>query len=231
MTKRIMHNWVAQIIAGGIAGTVAGFIVYEVTRLTGRSLYMLIGGIAGVVLVFAVQRFWSTARRTVQLTEVTLTLPVVSELKFVVDDEARRVAWQLYVEIATRVSTQPLGDGEGFIREALTSLYGLFGATRNMLKASRPSVAVPGNQTVEYLAVTMLNDYLRPFLSKWHPRLSVFEKANPDAEESTWPENADCRDDLRGVQVGLTSYAINFANLAGVPDPEKMIASGHRPTG
>ena len=58
----------------------------------------------------------------------------------------------------------------------------------------------------------------------------MFEKANPDAEESTWPENAACRDDLRSVQVGLTSYAINFANLAGVPDREKMIASGHRPT-
>ena len=135
MTKRITHNWIAQIIVGGIAGTIAGFIVYEVTRLTGRGLYMLIGGIAGAVLVFAVQRFWSTARRTVQLTEVTLTLPVISELKFVVDDQARRVAWQLYVEIATRVSTQPLGDGEGFIREALTSLYGLFGTTRDMLKA------------------------------------------------------------------------------------------------
>jgi hypothetical protein len=41
-----------------------------------------------------------------------------------------------------RISTRPLAEEEGFIREALTSLYGLFATTRDTLKASRPSVPV-----------------------------------------------------------------------------------------
>ena len=113
----------------------------------------------------------------------------MSELKFVVNNDARLVAWRLYIETVTRVSTQPLADQEGFIREALTSLYGLFVTTRDALKASRPSAPVPGGQTVEHLAVTMLNHEFRPFLSKWHPRLREFERTHPDSQESAWPEN------------------------------------------
>ena len=147
-----------------------------------------------------------------------------------VNDDARQVAWKLYVETVTRVSTQALGNQDGFIREALTSLYGLFATTRDVLKASRPSVPVSGQQTVEYLAVTMLNLQLRPFLSKWHPRLREFEKAHPDRPESDWPDNASCRADLSLTQIDLAIYAKDFARLAGVHDAEEMMRQAIAPT-
>lgn len=154
----------------------------------------------------------------------------MSELTFVVNNDARQVAWKLYIETVTRVSTQPLTDEEGYIREALTSLYGLFATTRDTLKASRPSVPVSGGQAVEHLAVTMLNHELRPFLSKWHPRLREFEKAHPDGQESAWPGNVECRSDLRHVQSHLVGFALGFARLAGVRDPVAAIASVGQPT-
>ena len=159
-----------------------------------------------------------------------MTVPQVSELTFVVNNDARQVAWKLYVETVTRVSTQLLADEEGFIREALTSLYGLFATTRDTLKASRPSVPVSGRPTVEHLAVTMLNQQLRPFLSKWHPRLGQFEKTRPDGQESAWPDNAACRRELRLVQATLIDYALGFADLAGVRDAKAMIAPAIQPT-
>jgi hypothetical protein len=147
----------------------------------------------------------------------------VSELKFVVNNEARQVAWQLYIETVTRVSAQPLSDDDGFLREALTSLYGLFATTRDILKASRPSVPAPGGQTVEHLAVTMLNHHLRPFLSRWHPRLREFETVYPDNGESAWPDNSSCRSELRQVQENLVEFALGFARLAGVHDAKQAI--------
>jgi hypothetical protein len=162
-------------------------------------------------------------RRAVRLTEVKITIPQFSELTFLVNDESRAVAWGLFIETVTRVATQPLDDEQGLIREAMNSLYGLFATTRDTLKGSRPSIPAPGSQTVEHLAVTMLNWELRPFLSLWHPRLRQFEQEHPDGPESAWPEAANCRAELRRTQEHLRRYALGFARLAGVRDPEGMI--------
>jgi hypothetical protein len=212
--------------AAAVIGAIAGLVVFTIAQVTGRNLYIIIGAVAGAAAVFVLQQYWQAA----QLTEVKITVPQVSELTFVVNNDARQVAWKLYIETVTRVSTQPLTDEEGFIREALTSLYGLFATTRDTLKASRPSVPVSGGQTVEHLAVTMLNHELRPFLSKWHPRLREFETAHPNSPESAWPDNIACRSELRDVQAHLVGFALGFARLAGVRDAEAAIVPARQPT-
>jgi hypothetical protein len=223
--KGLLSRLWAQVILGVVVGVVTGLVVFGITRVTGRNLYIIAGGVAGAAAVLALQLY----RRTAQLTEVKITVPQVSELTFVVNNEARQVAWKLYVETVTRVSTQALADDEGLLREALTSLHGLFATTREMLKASRPSVPVPGGQTVEHLAVTMLNHELRPFLSKWHPRLREFENANPLGPESSWPDNKACRNELRDVQTHLLGFALGFARLAGVRNAEAMLGPAGAP--
>jgi len=225
MTKLISNKRIAQIAAAAAIGAIVGLVVFTIAQVTGRNLYIIIGGIAGAAAVLVLQQYW----RTVQLTEVKITVPQVSELTFVVNNDARQVAWKLYIETVTRVSTQPLSDEEGFIREALSSLYGLFATTRDTLKSSRPSVPVSGGQTVEHLAVTMLNHELRPFLSKWHPRLRDFEKAHPGDKESSWPDNMTCRAELRRVQDHLTGFALGFARLAGVRNAEAAIVPASQP--
>lgn len=215
----IMRVRVVRLLVAALAGTAAGFVVYQLTRLSGLPLFLLTGAIAGTAAAAVLQAY----RRTARLTEVKLTIPQVSVLTFAVNDDARQVAWKLFVETATRVSTQSLGQEEGLIREALSSLYSLFVTTRDLLKEARPSVAVPGRKTVEHLAIAMLNRELRPFLAKWHPRLREFESAHPDRPESEWPENAACRAELRRVQRDIHSYALNFARLAGVTEPELVL--------
>ena len=226
MTKLILNKRIAQIAAAAVIGAIAGLVVFTIAQVTGRNLYIIIGGVAGAAAVLVLQQYW----RTAQLTEVKITVPQVSELTFVVNNDARQVAWKLYIETVTRVSTQPLSDEEGFIREALSSLYGLFATTRDTLKSSRPSVPVSGSQTVEHLAVTMLNHELRPFLSKWHPRLRDFEKTHPDDKESAWPDNMACRAELRHVQDHLVGFALGFARLAGVRDAEAAIVPASQRT-
>ncbi len=39
------------------------------------------------------------------------------------DDDERRAAWELYVELATRIATVPRQPGTGLAREALNSLH------------------------------------------------------------------------------------------------------------
>jgi hypothetical protein len=216
----VLNRRLVQLLVGLLLGGAVGFIVYGITRVAGRDLFIITGAIAGVATAVTMQVYGHTAR----LTEVKVTVPHLSELTFVVNNDARQVAWALFVETVTRISVQPLASDEGLVREALASLYGLFSTTRDALKTSRPSIPVPGGQTVEYLAVTMLNRELRPFLSRWHPRLQQFEQAHPGVPESEWPENASCRNALQEVQEGILAYALGFARLAGVPEAAAMVA-------
>lgn len=218
--KQLLRGRVAQLIVAAIVGTIVGLIVFSITRVTGRNLFLITGAIVGIVVAFVLRIY----RAAAQLSEVKVTIPQFSELTFVVNNDARQVAWKLFVETITRITTQSLDDQAGLIREALSSLYSLFGITRDILKNSRPSLPIAGDQTVEHLAVTMLNWELRPLLSKWHPRLRQFEQTHPHEPEAAWSEADECRRQLRETQVRLQAYALGFARLAGVRDAEAMMA-------
>ena len=69
--------------------------------------------------------------------KVSLNLPFGLggvEQTWVPDDDERLAAWELYVELSTRITTVPLHAGTGLVREALSSLYSLFGTTREILR-------------------------------------------------------------------------------------------------
>ncbi|MCI3221806.1 hypothetical protein [Streptomyces sp. NP-1717] len=217
---RLFGGRITRVVLAALAGCGAGVALHAISKADGSYAFAVIGAVVGVTVALATQFYRSTAR----LTEVRITVPQLSELTFVVNNDAQQVAWQLFVESVTRTSTQRLGDDEGLIREALTSLYGLFATTRDTLKASRPSTLSVGF-TVENLAVTLLNRELRPFLSKWHPLLREFENANPDQPESVWPRAAECRAELRQLQTATREYVLAFAKLAGVQDPHIMLGT------
>jgi len=63
-----------------------------------------------------------------KLVKVTVKIPGI-EGEWIADRDQQVAAWEMYVELVTRVSIQPLRDSEGVLRKALSSLYALFGET------------------------------------------------------------------------------------------------------
>jgi hypothetical protein len=127
-----------------------------------------------------------------------------------------RAAWNLYVEMATRVAVAPLGPAAGSAREALNSLYTLFGTTREVLRAAGPEIA-DGPEALGPLAIRVLNEGLRPFMARWHARLLTFEVTQGvGRDDSTWPERAEFDADLQRVQSELAKYVTVLADIAGV---------------
>ena len=91
-------------------------------------------------------------------------------------DADRDAAWELYIELLTRITTQPLEREHGVEATALASVHALFGLTREVIKRH-------GRQCQEFtkLAIVVLNQVVRPFTAKWH-RLSqqgAFERRRP----------------------------------------------------
>lgn len=208
------------LLAGAAIGTAAGSAAFLITELTGVLLFAVVGAIVGFVaaVVFAL------VHGNVQNVEVTVGAPQIGQAKFVLDAEGRRIAWQLFVETMTRVSTQPLGQEEGFLREALDSLHSLFGTTRELLKEMSPSQVTEG-ATVEMVAIAMLNKDLRPFLSKWHPLLTAFEDLESQTPEHEWEKNEEFREELGQLRRRILQYAQSFSELAGVSQLDKVTKS------
>lgn len=121
-------------------------------------------------------------------------------------DRNKDAAWMMYVEMLTRISTQPLPDDHGDEQTALKSIYSLFKSTRRILKEY-------GHESPEFtkLAVLILNQKIRPFTTKWH--VPSIEGAFEDKEKCD-----EFRDALKELRVVLCGYMQALAALAGVED-------------
>jgi hypothetical protein len=159
--------------------------------------------------------------------EVKLPLgPFSAGGKWVPDTSEAEAAWELYVELITRVTIVDLKEDEGLLREALTSLYSLFDTTREILRTKGPNVARPkkgGDYSFGYIAVTVLNFAVRPVLAKWHPELQNWEAVKAadktlQQHEAEWARSHELRDELGRLRAVLREYADLLAKVAGVPN-------------
>lgn len=168
----------------------------------------------------------ASAERTAETLEVSAKGP---KFTFKLDVE-RRAAWKLYVELNTRIATQPLKSDEGFLREALSSFYVVFQITREILKESGPAVA-QGNESLGYYAMEILNQVIRPLLAQWHPALSHWEEqrppdASPIQHERSWAEAKKLRRELEVTRKTLIEYCGALAVLAGVSNETRKGEEG-----
>jgi hypothetical protein len=152
------------------------------------------------------------------------------------NDAERAAAWELYVELITRVSVVPLGPDEGLLREALSSLYSVFESTREVLRKYGPDIAEPkrsGQYNFAYIAITILNVGIRPLLARWHPELKDWEDQRPRGvpatqHERAWPKATELRVAVEQARRTLTDYAAALATACGVPNLLEAVA-GHPP--
>ena len=126
--------------------------------------------------------------------------------EFAPSDPDRAAAWELCVELLTRVTTQNLPPEDGDEKAALESVYALFPLTREILRKH-------GSGAGEFakLAIPVLNQIIRPFTARWH-RLST---------TGAFGDPAQCQEfraELRALQALLRGYTRALAMMAAVED-------------
>lgn len=142
------------------------------------------------------------------------------------NDAERAAAWELYVELLTRVAVVPLPGDQGLDSEALASVYQLFAIHREVLRRYGPAVAEKkkkGEYNLAYLAVATLNFVARPFLATWHPILDAVSSTRPTDSsaadhERAWAQHEEFRAELAKVRDSLRIYAQWLSYACGVPD-------------
>ena len=115
-------------------------------------------------------------------------------------------AWELYVEMLTRITTQALPAEVGDEEAALESIHSLFPTTREILRRR-------GRKTIEFskVAIPVLNQVVRPFTAKWH-------KESLDGAFKHKNKRKKFRKELKDLQEKLQNYNRGLAEIAGVED-------------
>lgn len=143
------------------------------------------------------------------LTGLKVKTPIL-EMDWEPSDPDKNAAWDLYVELLTRITTQKLPDEYGIEVDALESVHKIFELTRTTLKEH-------GRQAENFtrVAIIVLNQIIRPFTAKWH-KLSQ-QRAFEDKEKCV-----EFREELATLQEKLRAYTKMLSELADVEDMTEM---------
>lgn len=148
---------------------------------------------------------WSKWLEQWDMTSLKIKTPFL-DMEWKPQDEDRSAAWELYVELLTRITTQPLAEVHGDENTALSSIHSIFSTTREVIKRN-------GRHCIEFtkIAVIILNQKIRPFTAKWH-RVS---------SEGGFKDEKVCKEfrrELTDLQNVLRRYSKMLADMAGVED-------------
>ena len=147
------------------------------------------------------------------LSSLKIKLPFL-EGEFNPQDPDRAAAWELYVELLTRITTQYLPPEDGDEEAALQSVFVIFPLTREILRRH-------GSGAGEFakLAIPVLNQIIRPFTAKWHRRSLAGAFQNSE-------RCREFRDELAALQPRLRGYTRALADMAQVEDLTALEETG-----
>lgn len=139
------------------------------------------------------------------MTSLKVTAPFL-EMEWSPAEADKHASWELYIELLTRITTQPLPSKHGDEKTALDSVYSIFGLTRAIIKGH-------GRDCIEFtkIAIIVLNQIIRPFTAEWH-------RASLEGAFESDTERARFRSELASLQGTLRIYSKMLADMAGVED-------------
>lgn len=156
---------------------------------------------------------WSKWLEDWEMTSLKINLKFL-EMDWSPNTSDQAAAWDLYIELLTRISTQHLEPDHGEEKTALDSIHALFALTREILKAHSRDC-----QEFAKIAIPVLNQIVRPFTAKWH-RLSL---AGAFTDES---QCTSFRNELSDFQHELRKYTCMLGAMAGVEDLSQLESQG-----
>ncbi len=194
-------------------------------------------GVGTVIVPGAVLVFWYCRRH--QTNKITLNLPFgLGNVTYDTTKPDRILAWKLYVQLKTRKAALPFDETSDVIVDVYDSLFELFKITRDLL------IEIPIHEAVKRrgvadLMLRVLNDGLRPHLTKWQASFrrwwdkvaSGSENANktPQEIQKGYPRYADLVNELKAMNVELGRYAEDLLAIARAQSKElHLVEEGPR---
>lgn len=144
---------------------------------------------------------WKKWLENWDMTELKITTSFL-EMNWNPQTADQDAAWELYIELLTRITTQSIDDEYGDEESALISIKSIFNLTRDIIKKYK-------RDCMEFtkIAIVVLNQVIRPFTTRWH-KISL--KGFTDEDRIKF------RQELKDLQNVLNRYTRMLGEMAGV---------------
>lgn len=207
-------------------GIVPDLFSLTLTKDWGVTLHLMpLPLLAVAALVFSIWLAfrWQSARRLSDFEIDGAELGFGShKISFKPNDTDRQIGYSIWVELSTRKVGLPIEIEDDVISEVYDSWYSFFAVTRDLIK-DIPVSKVRGDSTGKIidLSIEVLNEGLRPHLTKWQARfrhwyeaqLEKKEDVSPQDLQKKFPEYDALCIDLLAVNNRLIKYRMKMMEL------------------
>jgi hypothetical protein len=186
----------------------------------GAQVNLVLAAIVGLVAVGAAwRRYWpgGAQLQALEIDQVQLGFGGQS-VTIRPNNQDRQIAYEIWVELATRKIGLPLDLANDVVSEIYDSWHAFFGVTRELVKGVPVTrVRSPSTRAIIQLSIEVLNEGLRPHLTMWQARfrrwydceIATSKDApppDPQAVQSRFPRWQELSADLLRVNAILIAY-------------------------
>lgn len=157
-------------------------------------------------------RYYSTA-------DIRVSLPL-GEVNLSINRQDRVSAWKIYNQINTRIAAVEFNEEYDSFLHTNKSLHTLFGIIRDELANIPVDRIKDEDNTLVNFYHSILNEGIRPYLSKWHIPVSHFvEKQNASSIESIlevekkFPKRKEILEDIKAMNLRMKSYSSELMKI------------------
>jgi hypothetical protein len=192
-----------------------------------------IGMIVAAALLIIFVRWWWLGRRPnfeIDVAEMGLGAHKISFRPNLRDQE---IAYKIWVELSTRKIGLPIDLDHDVVYEIYDSWHNFFSITRELIKDIPVSkVKHPSTRKIITLSINLLNEGLRPHLTKWQARFRLWYERelkdahgdiDPQAIQAKYPRFAELKSDMEVVNARLIAYREKMRELVlGLEEKETV---------
>lgn len=193
-------------------------ISLKVSVLEGVELQIgLIGFVVLAVVMGATIYLWKRYFRGWSATEFSVNLGKIGSVTLKRNHEVASIAHKAWTELKTRKAALPFDESNDVISEIYDSWYVLFKEFRELIKTI-PAEHISKDENIEKLVdlmVSVLNEGLRPHLTKWHAKFrhwfndqsKVRVSDCPQSIQKYFPEYQNLVNELKELNTKLLEYS------------------------
>lgn len=184
--------------------------------------FWLILGLALVAVALALWKWWSGAFafRSFEIDQAEIGVGN-SKFRFKPNLTDKQIAYAIWVELSTRKIGLPIDFEHDVIAEIYDSWFMFFSVTRDLVKSVPVNqVKREGTQAIIRLSIEVLNEGIRPHLTRWQARFRRWHERelkkhdvdeggavfDPQQIQANFPQYVALKEDMQRVNQALMRY-------------------------
>lgn len=176
-----------------------------------------------LLLIFILYKLFRKCLYKINIVKLNINIANIGSIEIEKNKQVSIIAYKVWLEIMTRKAGIPFEEKEDVIVEVYNSWYTLFGIVRGLLNEINPNKKDKDVEKLEDLLIKVLNNGLRPHLTKWQAKYRRWynneimknenESLSPQEIQEKYPYYKELITDLKSTNEKMIQFAKELEKL------------------